>query len=149
MKTSSPSILVFLACGLVGPLLRWATWPPKPASTGGDFVYDLVLLLWPTQPLAVMEATIGPVAAIALSIGANVVLFGVVGIVAAAVADRVSRLIAFYVVVCLGLLLFALWIAGFAVAFVNIGALVVAFVLYALPFVAVSRMSRNPQSLHA
>jgi hypothetical protein len=149
MKTSSRSILVFLACGLVGPLLRWATWPPKPASTGGDFVYDLVLLLWPTQPLAVMEATMGPVAAITLSIAANVILFGAVGIVAAAVADRLSRLIAFYVLVCLGVLLFAIWIAGFRVAFVNIGALLAAFVVYALPFVAVSRMSRSPQSLRA
>jgi hypothetical protein len=145
MKIFSGSILVFLACGLAGPLLRWATWPPKPASTGGDFVYDLVLFLWPTQPLAVMEATIGPVAAIALSIGANVVLFGVVGLVAAAVAARVSRLIALYVLVCLGVLLFALWTAGFSVAFVNMGALVIAFVLYALPFVAVSQIFRNPQ----
>lgn len=145
MKTSSGSTLVFLACGLAGPLLRWATWPPKPASPGGDFVYDLVLLLWPTQPLAVMEATIGPVAAIALSIGANVVLFGLAGIVAAAVANRVSRLIAFYILVCLGVLFFALWIAGFSAALVNWGAVVIALVLYALPFVAVSRIFRNPQ----
>jgi len=50
-------------------------------------------------------------------------------------------------VVCLGVLLFALWLAGFSISFLNIGALVVAFVLYALPFVAVSRMSRNPRSL--
>lgn len=145
MKTSSRSILVFLACGLVGPLLRWATWPPKPASIGGDFVYDLVLFLWPTQPLAVMEATVGPAAATALSIGANVILFGVVGLVAAAVAARVSRLIALYVLVCFGVLLFALSTAGFSVAYVNMGALLVAFVLYALPFVAISRILRNPQ----
>ena len=149
MKTSSRPIIVFLASGLVGPLLRWATWPPTPTSTGGDFVYDLVLLLWPTQPFTVMEATIGAGAAIALSIGANVVLFGLAGFVAAAVADRLSTLIASYVVVCLGVLLFALWSAGFSVAFVNVGALVVAFILYALPFVAVSQMSRNPQSLRA
>ena len=144
MKTSNRSILVFLTCGLAGPLLRWATWPPKPASPGGDFVYDLALLLWPAQPLAVMEATIGPLAAIAFSIGVNVVIFGVVGIVAAIVADRISRLTALYALVCLGVLLFALWTAGFSVAFVNMGALVVAFGLYALPFVTVSRISRNP-----
>jgi hypothetical protein len=87
----------------------------------------------------------GPLPAIALSIGANVVLFGVIGLVATALSDRMSRLVALYVLVCLAVFFFALWTAGYAVAFVNTVALMVAFVVYALPFVMLSRISRDAQ----
>src|SRR5437879_11723028 len=93
MRTVAGSILIFMACGLAGPLLRWATWPPSPAPQGSgfsfdDFIYDLVFFLWPTQPLAVMEVTIGSFAAITLSVGANDLLSGMVGGLAAVIARR-------------------------------------------------------------
>src|SRR5207245_1989173 len=96
MRTVAGSILIFIGSGLAGPLLRWATWPSNPAPQGSGFsfdnlIYDLVLFLWPTQPLAVMEVTIGSFAATSLSVGANALLFGIVGALAAAIArDRKS-----------------------------------------------------------
>jgi hypothetical protein len=146
MKASSAPILIFLACGLAGPILRWATWPPTSTSSGSssaDFVYELVLLLWPTQPLAVLEAVIGSFAAITLSVGANMLVFGSVGLLASAISQHKSRLISLYVVICLGLALFAFWVAGYSAEFVHLGALVTALVLYALPFMAAAALARN------
>jgi len=148
MRTFAGSILIFMACGLVGPLLRWATWPPTPAPRGSgfsfdDFIYDLVLFLWPTQPLAAMEVTIGSFAAITLSIGANALLFGIVAALAAIIARQPGKLLGLYVATCIVVFLLALWSAGFSVAFLNVGALAVAFLLYAVPFLAVLGLARK------
>ena len=142
MRTVAGSILIFVASGLVGPLLRSATWPPSHAPQGSgfsfdDFVYDLVLLLWPTQPLAVMEVTMGSFAAVTLSIGANALFFGIVGALAAVIARQPRKLLGFYLAACLVVFLLAFWSAGFSVAFLNVGALAVAFLLYAVPFFVV------------
>ena len=148
MRTVAGSILIFMACGLAGPLLRWATWPPSPAPQGSgfsfdDFIYDLVLFLWPTQPLAVMEVTIGSFAAITLSVGANALLFGIVGALAAVIARQPGKLLGLYLAACIVMFLLALWSAGFSVAFLNVGALAVGFLMYAVPFLAVFWFARK------
>src|SRR3989442_7074016 len=83
VRTVVRSTLVFLVAGLVGPLIRWVT-PPTPTGQGlsssiGDFIYSLVLLLWPAQPLAVIEVNTGRFVAAIASVGANLLLFGVAG----------------------------------------------------------------------
>jgi hypothetical protein len=148
MRTVVSSIVIFMACGLAGPLLRWATWPPSPTPQGSgfsfdDFIYDLVLLLWPTQPLAVVEVTIGSLAAIGVSVGANIMFFGITGALAATLARQPVKLLALYLVACIVVLAVALWSAGFSVAFLNVSALVVAVLLYAVPFLAVFRFARK------
>ena len=148
MRTVSGSILIFIGSGLAGPLLRWATWPSNPAPQGSGFsfdnlIYDLVLFLWPTQPLAVMEVTIGSFAATSLSVGANALLFGIVGALAAAIARQRGKLLGLYLAACIVVFLLALWSAGFSVAFVNVGALAVVFLLYAVPFLAVLGLARK------
>ena len=148
MRTVAGSILIFVASGLVGPLLRWATWPPSHAPQGSgfsfdDFVYDLVLLLWPTQPLAVMEVTMGSFAAVTLSVGANALFFGIVGALAAVIARQPRKLLGLYLAACLVVFLLAFWSAGFSVAFLNVGALAVGFLLYAVPFLVVFWFARK------
>lgn len=146
MRALAVSTLIFVASALAGPLIRLAAWPPSKVEQGlilpvRDFIYDLVLLLWPTQPLAVIEVSIGSLLAIAVSVGANVLLFAAAGVVAGISARHPRRLLALYLVVCIMVLILALWSAGFSFAYVNIIALLVAFFLYAVPFWAVFRLS--------
>lgn len=151
MNSILRSTVVFAGAGLLGPLVRFATWPasrfdtlvPKSVS---NFLYDFVLLLWPTQPMAVVEVSIGRVAAVALAIVANLLLFAVLGAMVGTQARTRARLIAGYAVVC-GLIFYIdLWGAGFSLAYLNVFALVVALILYAIPFWVVMRASAMPRS---
>jgi hypothetical protein len=90
-----------------------------------------------------MEVTIGSFAAITLSIGANALFFGMVGALAAVIARQPGKLLGLYVAACIVVFLLALWSAGFSVAFLNVGALVVVFLLYAVPFLAVFGFARK------
>jgi hypothetical protein len=144
MRTLAFSILIFVASALAGPLVRFVAWPPSKLEQGSsvrDFVYDLVLLLWPTQPLAAIEVSVGALVAVAVSVAANILLFAVAGMVAGVSARQPPRLLIVYLVVCGMVLMVALWGAGFSFEYVNIPALLVAFILYALPFWAVFRFS--------
>jgi len=146
MRGLAISTLIFGATAFVGPLIRWMTWPPSKFEQGsstsiGNFVYDLVFLLWPTQPLAVIDVNTGPLVAGVVAVGANVLLFGFVGLVVGSVAKHAPGLLALYVLVCALVLLLALWGAGFSVAYLNIFALVAALLLYAVPFWATARLA--------
>ena len=145
------STAVFAGAGLLGPLVVYATWPvsrfntlvPKSVS---NFRYDFVFLLWPTQPMAVVEVSIGRLAAAALAIGANLLLFAALGAAVGTLARTRTRLIAGYAVVCGLIFYFDLWGAGFSLAYLNVFALVVALILYAIPFWVVMRASAMPRS---
>src|SRR5687768_15157473 len=142
MRTFVASVLIFIGFGLFGPLLRWATWPPV-MTPFQDFIYELVLLLWPTQPLAMWEASIGSAAAGALAVGANVLLWGVLGAVVGLIAKRPATVWGVYPVFCAVMFLFLVWITGSSLRVADVYALVVAFFLYALPFLALSRFTNN------
>lgn len=138
------SILVFVATGLVGPLIGWVMWPPGPTESSlANFLYDLILLLWPAQPLAVMEASPGTPAAAAIAVGANVLVFGIAGMIAGCVARRPAYLVALYFIACLLVLLVELWIGGFSLANVSPAPLLVALLVYAVPFFSVMRMANR------
>jgi hypothetical protein len=136
---------VFAIAALVGPLLRFATWPPSrfeelAGTNAANFIYDLVFYLWPAQPLAVYEQSAGHVVALVLSIGMNIILFIFVGLVAgAAAAFRWSAVAVLYAVHCGLLVVFALWGAGFSIRYLSLLPLVVAMVLYAVPFWVVAK----------
>lgn len=143
MGKSRFAVLVFATAALVGPLLRFITWPPSrfremTSAAIGEFVRDLVLLLWPTQILALGTAAFSLKIA-ALSIGGNLVLFTLLGLVVAGVARRRGGMLLTYVGVGFLLLLFALWFAGFRGASVNWFALLAALLIYAIPFWLVMR----------
>lgn len=151
MNRMLKSLLVFAGAGLLGPLVRFAIWPPSrfnalfPKSIS-NFLYDFILLLWPTQPMAAAEVNIGRASAAALAIGANLLLFSILGIVVGALARTPGRLITAYVLVCILLFLWAFWGAGFSFAHLGSFALIVALLLYAVPFLVVMRSSAMPRS---
>lgn len=141
------STLVFAITGLIGPLLRLLTWPPgqftdRFGETVASFVYDLVLLIWPTQPLAVMEASIGALAGVTVAIFGNVMLLGLLGLVVASfVTDK--GLVFPFVATMIAIFLFALWMSGFSMAGVTLIAYVCAVCIYAIPFWLVRRFARR------
>jgi hypothetical protein len=118
MQGAGGSGMIFLVSALVGPLLRAVTWPPS-LTPAQNFIYDLVLLIWPAQPFAAMESSIGRIMALGYAVAANVVLFGIVGVLAGLFCRQPVWLFAIY---------------AFALA--------VAFLLYAVPFFLVYRFYR-------
>lgn len=131
--------VVFAVAALAGPLIRYATWPPswfeKVTSTRAEgFVYDLVFYLWPAQPLAVVEASVDRPTTVVLAVGGNVLLFILVGLVVGSTAGRPRAGPMAYAAACGLLLLFALWGAGFSPEQLDWFPLIVAIVLYAIPF---------------
>jgi hypothetical protein len=125
------TLTIFGLTALVGPAVRFLNWPPGPDDT---FVYDLVLLLWPTQPLAAVEASIGTFPAAIIAIGTNVLLFAIFGIVAAVLAAKRLATLAVYALALGLVLLLHLWGTGFDLTYSNGHALAAAYAIYAIPF---------------
>ena len=147
MKIRIPlvAIFVFSTFAIVGPLIRAATWPPSifwsdTSSPIYDFIYDLVLYLWPTQMLAVIEVNSGFLAAIVLSVGANILLFALIGTVAGFLARSRQALFILYVAVCVAVAFLALWSAG-SIEHINLISFGIVLLLYALPFWLASRFT--------
>jgi hypothetical protein len=148
VRTVVRSTLVFLVAGLVGPLIRWVT-PPTPTGQGlsssiGDFIYSLVLLLWPAQPLAVIEVNTGRFVAAITSVGANLLLFGVAGALVGIFAKKPVGLVALYMVVCAMVFSLARWASGLPFTYLEVSALVASLLLYAVPFFIAFWLSRAP-----
>jgi hypothetical protein len=130
MRRVARPVLIFSVAALVGPLLRLVTWPPSQfmdAPGVFDFLYQLILLLWPAQPIAVIEVNTGPVIAAATAVGANVLLFAVVGVIVGALGSRRVALL----VIFIGVSFAVVWASG-SPAEINLASLTVAIVLYAV-----------------
>lgn len=141
------STALFAATALVGPLIRLLTWPPQryeqlTSHSSADFIYHLVVLLWPSQLLAAMEINTGRFVAGLVAVGVNVLLFIILGIVAGASIRWRYGLLSLYVFVSALVLLFALWGAGFSLSYLNLYAIATALLIYAAPFIATSRIKR-------
>jgi len=142
MKNSASlgvTTLVFILTGLVGPIIRWMTWPPsahenKTSTILSSFVDDLVFLLWPTQPLAAIEVNTGPIVAGLVAAGTNMALFAIIGMLAGLLFTGRVGLLTLYIMVVLLASLFSLWGAGFSLAYINFTALAVGLLIYASPF---------------
>jgi hypothetical protein len=147
MRAIAVSVLVFLVGGIAGPVLRWVTWPPGGVGDGTgfsirDFFYDLVLLLWPTQPLGVIEVSTGRSLAIVFAVVANLILFAIAGFIAGIAAKRLPVFIAMYVLVCIMLTVLTYWNAGIDLGQTGLIALFVAFAAYATLFFITFRLRR-------
>ena len=133
-------ILIFAAAGLVGPLSWLAAWPPARLADVLPrpvwfFYTDLVEILWPVSML-------GPW----IGVPANVLLFTILGLAVAWVAQTRSRLAISYAVVTVLIFVMALWQAGFTFLRLDALALLVALLLYAIPFWLVMRGPITPTS---
>ncbi|HZW94988.1 MAG TPA: hypothetical protein VFF64_18715 [Candidatus Eremiobacteraceae bacterium] len=131
MSRTLKSLLVFAGAGLLGPLV-W-NMVRHPSRIEG-FISDLVFLLWPTQPMGVIETNVGAPKALTFTIGANLVLFAIIRVIVGLLARTRGRLVLAYVVVCLLLFVWAFWGAGFSFAHLGVLALAVALLVYAIPF---------------
>jgi hypothetical protein len=112
------------------------------SSSIGDFIYNLVLLLWPAQPLAAIEVNTGKFVAALVSVGANLLLFGVAGALVGVLAKKPVGLVILYVLVCAMLFVLARWASG-SFTSLEVSALVVSLVLYAILFFATFWLSRG------
>lgn len=131
MSRTLKSLLVFAGAGLLGPLIWNVVRHP---SRMEGFISDLVFLLWPAQPMGVIETNVGAPAALAVAIGANLILFAIMGVIVGLVARTRVRLAVAYGVVCLLLFVWAFWGAGFSFAHLGVLALAVGLLVYAIPF---------------
>lgn len=137
----------------MGPLLRGITWPLLTSSSefaraSEDLIYDLVLLLWPAQMLAVMEASIGKLSALLLAVGGNLLLFTIFGALFMILARRTPGLLVVSGSLLLCVVLFALWGSGFDYLFLNGWALIIALTYYcALLFLAAHLMHKRQQQV--
>lgn len=125
----TPTIFGLMA--LVGPAIRFSNWPPGPDDA---FIYDLVLLLWPTQPLTIIEANIGTVPAAIIAVGTNVLLFTIFGIVTAMFATKRLAILVVYALAMGLIFLLYFWGAGFDLTNTDGRILMVASATYAIPF---------------
>jgi hypothetical protein len=142
------STTAFGVFATLGPLVRWASWLLSSAFRSlheflHAFIADLIFLLWPAGLVAVMEVTPGRIVAAAYAIGANVLFFIAIGLLAAAMARRRAALFALYLVMSVLVCFLALWGAGFSLAFLNEYALMAALLLYATPFLVVHRLAAH------
>lgn len=132
--------LVFAVTGLVGPMVWLAAWPPSRLADVVThsiwfFYTDVIELLW---PMSMMGPWIG--------VPLNLMLFVLLGLAVAWLAQTRSRLVIAYAAVAVLAVLFALWQAGFAVTRVDGFALMVALLLYGIPFWIVMHASTLPRS---
>jgi hypothetical protein len=141
------STLVLGGAGLAGPLIRWITWPPsefehRTSYELGYFVAGLVLLLWPAQPLATVEASLGEFIAGVIAVVTNVLLFAILGGVIGLLSWRSRNVAWTYVTVSACVLLFALWGSGWSLTFLNWPALLTALFLYGIPFYVIAQFEK-------
>jgi hypothetical protein len=148
-KLRKRSVIAFAAFGLLGPLIRLATWPPSSLFFGSirleGLVYDLVFYLWLTQPLAVYESEVGTTVAGMGALLANVLLCALLGVAIGEIASRCFSLRLAYGILACGLGAYAVWGAGFDVTYIGFFPFAIALALYAIPVwvIAKSNASEN------
>ena len=137
---------VFAPVAIVGPLIRYMTWPPlafeqRTSERVADFVYALVFLLWPTQAFG-MEVTAGRLIAAVYALGGNVLFFATLGVAVSITSTRPRMLWLSCLVLCGIIMLLAGWGAGFSSDFLDWPALGAALLIYLTPFLVLSRILR-------
>ena len=141
--------LVLGVAALLGPSLRFAMWPllrledmSERNMNTLDFIYHLVMYVWPGQLLAL--GTRSQIRGALLAIGANMILFTLIGgVVGGAAAVWKSAAFVLYAVHCVSLMLFAFWGSGFSLSYLPFLPLVVAMALYAIPYWIVARAAAS------
>lgn len=121
-------VMIFGLAGLVGPIAWIAAWPPSGLAYLLPrflwvFYTDLIELLWPASMMGLW-----------VGVPANLTLFSILGVGVGRLARTRVRLWIGYAMVIFLVLLLALWQAGFSVTRVDVVAVAVAVLIYAIPF---------------
>jgi hypothetical protein len=128
-------VAMFAVVGLFGPVFRLVLFWPVDSFPAIYVVQSITLLVWPAQVFGVMETSLGTVQAGVLAISANLLLFTAIGAIAALVARRRSLL---WVVQSVVLALVVMWAYTWR-GFDAWWALLMALIIYSLPFAVVRR----------
>lgn len=146
-KPSSSPLLVSAVAALVGPVLALLGSLTKLDSLDeslgsnalSEFVYGIVLLVWPFQPLGVLEAVVGWIGAAVITVGANILLFTLIGWLGFRFRQQPVLLAILWGAVVIPLTVVAWWASGNDAHFVNIPSLAVAALFYGALVWVVSR----------
>ena len=145
------TLSIFTAASLVGPLLVLCLWPLSRFNQAfpelENFVYDLIFLLWPAQPLAVIESNSGTFVAATVAVVANILMFAVPALLKRIILQRWWQLTV-YSLTCGFILLLAFWASGFNYRFINGLALLSALVFYTALFLICSYCERQNTPLN-
>lgn len=95
-----------------------------------------MILLWPTVLIGDGEGGAKTLVALA---GINLFFFVVLGAIVGVIGTTRGRLLTVYLVLCALIAWLELWGAGFSRVYLNLGALLVAIILYAIPFAFIRR----------
>lgn len=146
-KLTSPRLLASSVAALVGPALALIASLTKldalhqnfGSSALSEFVYGLVLFVWPFQPLGVLEGVAGWIGAAVITVGANVLLFMVIGWLGFRFRRQPAILTILWGAIVASLVLVAWWASGYDARFVNLPSLTVAALFYGALIWIVSR----------
>jgi len=135
------SLIAFSVFSLIGPLIR-LIFPPVPLAGRFDsIVNDVVLYIWPTTVLGIGQG-IGWQTHVAL-VAYNLLFFAVVGLLIGLVVSRAWVAVMLYFVTCVLLILIEGWAFRSSFGFLSWCALVIAFLLYAIPFGTVRHVLKS------
>ena len=141
-------VLAFALTGLVGPAIRYATWPPSwfetvTSARVAKFIYDLVFYLWPAQVLAALlpESRLD---VFLLALAGNILLFVLMGLVVGAATNSPRQVSVAFGAFCTLFLVFALWGAGFDIQYLAVVPFLLAISVYGIPFwLVAARLGRH------
>lgn len=148
MRRFVVTTMFFSIVALIGPLLRWATWPSSTEdflTPTQFFLYDLVILIWPAQIFWDGEATASLIENLFWSVGGNIFLYALLGAAASFLVSHPRRLFALYLFVCTWGLVIILTVKEFNPAYYDVLAVVAAWAVFAIPFLAVARLVNREQ----
>jgi hypothetical protein len=137
---------LFACAALVGPALHWTALALQSSSpVTPAVVQGIVFVLWPTQPLAVVEATMGRLWAGMFAVLANVLVFSLVGFLAGTAASRRRTLLSLFVVVLALGVSYSLFWAGFDWRYVSWPGMACGLLLQLLLFAEAAHLGRTLQ----
>jgi len=123
------SVSAFLVFGLLGPLIQRLFSAPA----------SFLILIWPALFLGSGGTAQSLRRDLVIATGVNVIFFGVVGFVVAAIATPTRTLAGGYLAIATVVMLAEAWGAGFSFAYFSWRDLTSALLLYSLPFFVIWR----------
>lgn len=139
------STAIFALFSLLGPLMHRVSWP----TFVGLHREELSILFWPALVLSV-GGRANDSHDLWMSLTVNVAIFALLGLIIGALGRRVRAVVLIYICLCGLLTLVEAWGSGFSLAYFSWSVLVIACVLYWLPFwVVISTRSRETRAAPA
>ena len=140
LQVSAVAALVGTALALLASLAEFDSLDQSLGSNAlSEFVYGLALLVWPFQPLGVLEGAVGWIGAAMITVGANILLFTLIGWLGFRFRQQPVFLAILWGAVVIPLAVVAWWASGYDAHFVNIPSLAVSALFYGALIWVVSR----------